>query len=405
MLRAWLCFLFCSEPIHDINYRVMKSIEKIFMLPCAVAVIIGGCGDAGHGEENKEGNGEGHHPDEIVFTEAQAKAAGLTTEDVVPGEFASVIKVGGMILPSAGDEHTVVATADGVVSLMNVGLAEGAAVSAGQALASISSDRLQDGDAVKKAKAEYDAAESDYKRAVSLADGQVVSRKQLEQARLRYEQAHAAYAGLAAAVGRGGVEVTCGISGYVKSLQVKSGDYVTVGTPLCVVTQTRRLCLRADVPEQCMRQVKGVVSANFSTSYADSVFCLDSLGGRVLTYGKALDANTAYFPVTFEFDNRGEFIAGSYADVWLIGSKRTGIISVPVSSLCESQGIYYVYLKVKGEQDTYVKREVSLGDSDGKRVEVLKGLSKGDVVVTEGAHQVRLASMSGTIPEGHSHSH
>lgn len=381
----------------------MKSKVNSFMLSCAVAAVLASCSGSEH--KDAEEHGEARHADEIIFTAAQAKAANLKTEEVAPGEFASVIKVGGQILPSAGDEHTVVATADGVVRLMNGDLTEGTAVGAAQVLASISSERLQDGDAVKKAKAEYDAAESDYRRAESLAEGQVVSRKQLEQARLRYEQARAAYAGVSANAGRGGVRVASGISGYVKSLQVKSGDYVTVGTPLCVVTQSKRLRLRADVPEQYLRQAKSVVSANFSTSYADSVFTLASLDGRVLSYGKSLDANTAYLPVTFEFDNRGEFVAGSYADVWLIGQKRAGVISVPVSSLSESQGVYYVYLKVKGEDDAYKKREVRLGDSDGKRVEIVKGLSRGDVVVTEGAHQVRLASMSGTVPEGHSHSH
>ena len=381
----------------------MKSKVNSFMLSCAVAAVLASCSGSEH--KDAEEHGEARHADEIIFTAAQAKAANLKTEEVAPGEFASVIKVGGQILPSAGDEHTVVATADGVVRLMNGDLTEGTAVGAAQVLASISSERLQDGDAVKKAKAEYDAAESDYRRSESLAEGQVVSRKQLEQARLRYEQARAAYAGVSANAGRGGVRVASGISGYVKSLQVKSGDYVTVGTPLCVVTQSKRLRLRADVPEQYLRQAKSVVSANFSTSYADSVFTLASLDGRVLSYGKSLDANTAYLPVTFEFDNRGEFVAGSYADVWLIGQKRAGVISVPVSSLSESQGVYYVYLKVKGEDDAYMKREVRLGDSDGKRVEIVKGLSRGDVVVTEGAHQVRLASMSGTVPEGHSHSH
>ena len=381
----------------------MKSKVNSFMLSCAVAAVLASCSGSEH--KDAEEHGEARHADEIIFTAAQAKAANLKTEEVAPGEFASVIKVGGQILPSAGDEHTVVATADGVVRLMNGDLTEGTAVGAAQVLASISSERLQDGDAVKKAKAEYDAAESDYRRAESLAEGQVVSRKQLEQARLRYEQARAAYAGVSANAGRGGVRVASGISGYVKSLQVKSGDYVTVGTPLCVVTQSKRLRLRADVPEQYLRQAKSVVSANFSTSYADSVFTLASLDGRVLSYARSLDANTAYLPVTFEFDNRGEFVAGSYADVWLIGQKRAGVISVPVSSLSESQGVYYVYLKVKGEDDAYTKREVRLGDSDGKRVEIVKGLSRGDVVVTEGAHQVRLASMSGTVPEGHSHSH
>lgn len=282
----------------------MKTKGNIFVLSCVTAAVLASCGSGEHKEA--EEHGEAQHADEIIFTAAQAKAANMKTEVVAPREFASVIKVGGQILPSAGDEHTVVATADGVVNLLNGDLTEGSAVSAGQVLASISSDRLQDGDAVRKAKAEYDAAESDYRRAESLAEGQVVSRKQLEQARLRYEQARAAYAGLSANIVRGGVRVAYGISGYVKSLQVKSGDYVTVGTPLCVVTQSKRLRLRADVPELYLRQAKRLVSANFSTSYGDSVYTLASLDGRVLSYGKALDANAAYLPVTFEFDNKGE---------------------------------------------------------------------------------------------------
>lgn len=385
----------------------MKSIKNIFMLSlmAAYAFSIASCGQHAHGdadEHKKEGES---HSDEIIFTASQAKEVGLKTEVVEPREFANVIKAGGQILSSAGDEHTVVATADGVVTLADLALAEGSAVSAGHVMARISSDKLQEGDAVRKAKAEYVAAESDYRRTQTLAEGQIVSQKQLEQARLRYETARAAYAGLSSNISNSGISVPFGMSGYIKSMMVKSGDYVTVGTPLCVVAQSKRLRLRVDVPEQYVRQAKGVISANFTASFADSVYSMSQLNGRVLSYGKSLYDNAAYLPVTFEFDNRGAFVAGSYADVWLIGQKRNNVISLPVCALTESLGLYYVYLKVKGEDDAYTKREVILGDSDGKRVEVVKGLRRGDVVVTEGAHQVRLAAMSGTIPEGHSHSH
>lgn len=371
----------------------------------AYAFSIASCGQHAHGDaEEHKAEGESHS-DEIIFTASQAKEVGLKTEVVEPREFANVIKAGGQILSSAGDEHTVVATADGVVALADLALAEGSAVSAGHVMARISSDKLQEGDAVRKAKAEYVAAESDYRRVQTLAEGQIVSQKQLEQARLRYETARAAYAGLSSNISNSGISVPFGMSGYIKSMMVKSGDYVTVGTPLCVVAQSKRLRLRVDVPEQYVRQAKSVISANFTTSCADSVYSMSQLNGRVLSYGKSLYDNAAYLPVTFEFDNRGAFVAGSYADVWLIGQKRNNVISLPVCALTESLGLYYVYLKVKGEDDAYTKREVILGDSDGKRVEVVKGLRRGDVVVTEGAHQVRLAAMSGTIPEGHSHSH
>ncbi|MGL4326473.1 MAG: efflux RND transporter periplasmic adaptor subunit, partial [Tannerellaceae bacterium] len=42
------------------------------------------------------------------------------------------------------------------------------------------------------------------------------------------------------------------------------------------------------------------------------------------------------------------------------------------------------------------------GDN-GSEVQILSGLKPGEVVVTKGAMQVKLASMSSAIPHGHSH--
>jgi hypothetical protein len=47
---------------------------------------------------------------------------------------------------------------------------------------------------------------------------------------------------------------------------------------------------------------------------------------------------------------------------------------------------------------------VTLGDRNGEYVEVLKGLSERERVVTVGAYQVRLASLSSQLP-AHGHEH
>ncbi len=52
----------------------------------------------------------------------------------------------------------------------------------------------------------------------------------------------------------------------------------------------------------------------------------------------------------------------------------------------------------------YKKQEVTLGASNGKKVQILTGLKAGDRVVTKGAYQVKLASASNAIP-AHSHEH
>ena len=57
------------------------------------------------------------------------------------------------------------------------------------------------------------------------------------------------------------------------------------------------------------------------------------------------------------------------------------------------------------DKEHYEKREVKTGGQDGVRVEILKGIQANEKVVTQGAIHVKLASQSGTIPEGHNHNH
>lgn len=56
-----------------------------------------------------------------------------------------------------------------------------------------------------------------------------------------------------------------------------------------------------------------------------------------------------YIPVTFEFDNRGDVIPGSFVGVYLLSEERQGVISLPVSAITEEQGLNFVYLQVDAE--------------------------------------------------------
>ena len=192
------------------------------------------------------------------------------------------------------------------------------------------------------------------------------------------------------------------LAGYVKTCLVKEGDYVTVGQPLMSITQTRRLRLRADLSERYYPQLSSISSANFKTCYNDRVFELDKMDGRLLTYGKSLGDASFYIPVTFEFNNQGNILPGSFVEVYLLSNEIPDVISIPQSALTEEQGLYFVYVRMDAE--CYRKQEVKLGTTNGKRVEILSGLKSGDVVVTKGAIHVKLASASNAIP-GHTHNH
>ena len=171
------------------------------------------------------------------------------------------------------------------------------------------------------------------------------------------------------------------ISGYVKNLLVKEGDYVSVGQPLVSVTQNRKLFLRADVSEKYYPYLNSIGSANFCTPYNNKVYTLKELGGRMLSYGKASGENGYYVPVTFEFDNKGDVIPGSFVEVFLLSSPMENVLSLPHSALTEEQGSFFVYLQL--DEEGYKKQLVTLGADNGESVQILSGIkaSKGNAYV------------------------
>ena len=342
------------------------------------------------------------HAGEIAFKKAQAEAVGLQTRKVTPGAFTNVIKASGRVLAAQGEESTIVATVPGVVVFGKLPFIEGTAVRKGQPILNLASSNLSEGNVAIRTQSAYEKAKKEYERMQSLIGDKIVSAKDFEQARLNYENAKTAWEAVKGKQTSDGVSVVAPQNGYLKNLLVKEGDYVSVGQPLATVTQNNRLMLRAEVSEKYYQSLPVIRSANFRTPYDDQTYQLSELHGRLLSYGKSSDANAFYIPVTFEFDNKGAIIPGTFVEIWLLGKEKDNILTVPTSALIEEQGLYFVYRQTN--EDGYMKTEVKLGSGNGEEFEVLSGLKAGDVVVTKGAYQIKLASASNIIP-AHTHNH
>lgn len=358
-------------------------------------------GDHNHGDAVKPSVAAEAHSDEIILPKAKAEAAGVKVSVIAPAPFQQVIKTSGQVLAAQGDESVAVATVAGVVSFRGK-VTEGMSVGKGATLVTISSNNIADGDPMERARIAYEVSKKEYERMKALVENKIVSDKDFAQAKQNYENACISYDALSKNHSASGQSITAPIAGYVKSVLVKEGDYVTIGQPLVSVTQNRRLFLRAEVSEKYYPYLHTISSANFQTPYNNKVYELNSLSGKLLSCGKAAGDNSFYVPVTFEFDNKGEVIPGSFVEVYLLSSTMENIISLPRTALTEEQGVFFVYIQL--DEEGYKKQEVTLGADNGKSVQVLTGVKAGDRVVTEGAYQVRLASASNAIP-AHSHEH
>lgn len=357
--------------------------------------------DHDHAAPQKQSNSSESHSDEIILPKAKAEAAGVKVNTIQPAPFQQVIKTSGQVLAAQGDESMAVATVAGVVSFRGK-VTEGMSISQGAPLVTISSHNIADGDPVQRARIAYEVSKKEYERMKALVKNKIVSDKDFAQAEQSYENARISYEALSKNHSASGQNVTAPIGGYVKSILVKEGDYVNIGQPLVSVTQNRRLFLRAEVSEKYYQYLRTVHSANFRTPYNNEVYELKSLNGRLLSFGKSSGDGSFYVPVTFEFDNKGEVIPGSFVEVYLLSSPHGDVISLPRTALTEEQGVFFVYLQL--DEEGYKKQEVTLGADNGKSVQILTGVRSGDRVVTEGAYQVRLASASNAIP-AHSHEH
>lgn len=252
-----------------------------------------------------------------------------------------------------------------------------------------------------RTRAAFAQAKAAYERAEELVKDKIISQSEYEQAKLNYQNAKTAQEAVANKTTAKGTGVGAPIGGFIKNIAVSEGQFVEVGQLLATISQNRRLKLKTEVSQRYHGALPTISSANFKTSYDDKTYSLKDLGGRLVSVGKASDGASAYIPVTFEFDNKGGIVSGSFVEVFLISSPKPNTLTVPVTALIEEQGNYSVFVQI--DEDGYRKQEVKLGASDGKNIQILAGLEPGDNVVSRGAYRVKMASFSGAIPHGHQH--
>ena len=393
-----------SQPnnLQCLTINLIKMKKHIASLCITAALALWGCNHQNHSHGELHEAEEHEHSDEIIFTEQQAEAVGLEVEEITRGTFCQIIKTSGQILSAQGDETTIAASSNGIVSFANPSISDGVAIKSGETIVTISSKNLLDGDPAAKVKITFETAQKEFQRAEELLKNSVLSVKEYDQARLRYETAKTAYEAQSSNITENGIKITSPVSGYLKNRLVNQGEYVSVGQPIATVSKNNRLQLRAEVSENYFKDIKNIGGANFKTAYDNTAYKLSELNGRLLSFGRTSGGQSFYIPVTFEFDNTGDIIAGSYVDVYLLSTPFDNAISVPVSAITEEQGLFFVYVQL--DEEGYKKQEVTLGQNNGERTLILSGLNEGDKVVTKGVYQVKLASIS-VMPEGHSHSH
>ncbi len=364
--------------------------------------------DHGHGAEGHDHEAEKGHDHEseaaehggvteIILKPEQAKRFGVKTQKVSPGNFSDVFKVTGQIIDAPEASGVVTAPTSGVVTLSSRAVV-GNQVARGTVIASVKASAVTGGDPNTAARVAINAAKREVDRLKPLHDRGIVSTAEYNRALAQLDAARAAYSPAAASGA-----ATAPVGGTITQLMVGQGQYVDAGAPIATLSGSGKLNLRADLPQKYYARANEITGVKIKTPYSPEVFDLKDFGARRNTTSQLVSSTPGYIPITFTLNNNGNLVPGTFVEVYLLGSPRHNVISVPLTALSEQQGKFFVYVRI--DEEGYVKTPVTIGERDGEFVEIVSGLKAGDEVVTEGTTTVRLAESSGVVPEGHTHNH
>jgi cobalt-zinc-cadmium efflux system membrane fusion protein len=352
----------------------------------------------------------------ISFLKEQQWTLDFATGVVQEKPLRASLRVPGEIVPAPGGEADVLAPIEGRL-VSAVSLAAGVTVTRGQELARIQPPpgapadlpQLERGRAQATSALEF--ATRDRERAERLVAAGAAPQKRLEEARAAEAQATAALRAAQAQLEQFNASRTAGagntagsfvirapISGVIVRRQATPGMNVASGAPLFHLIDPSVVHVVGHVPEAQLGRARATTGAQIEVPNAAAMLP----AGKVVSIGRVVDPQSRTVPITFAADNRVLGLAvGQSVFLHLLMDETRPAPVVPASALVDDGGRPIVFVQVEGE--SFERRPVTIGAREGELVQV-SGVKAGEHVVTKGAHLVRLASLSTSVP-AHGHVH
>ena len=351
----------------------------------------------------------------ITFLKEQQWKIDFRTEPAQKRKLSGSVKAVGEILPKAQWHAEVPALVNGVILAdQNANLPSvGAWVQKGAVLAVISPPANTEA-GLNNVRNEYLLAKAEFERAQRLFEQQAISQKRLDEAKLRFEAKRAGYDVIAQQVDFGAAKdgdnntphfhLKAPIAGVIEEIHFHLGETVETGKKLCTISNPKRVWLKANIPLALLARVKAATGASFKVEGYEREFRVDQLNGKLISSGSMVDEKSRTVPTLFEIDNpENKLKIGMFAEVAVQTSEVEETLAIPTSAIFDDNGTPVAYVHVEGE--AFAKRVLQTGISDHGFTQILSGVNEGEHIVTVGGYQVRLASLSTSVPVGHGHEH
>lgn len=174
--------------------------------------------------------------------------------------------------------------------------------------------------------------------------------------------------------------VTAPIAGTVTACNVKASEVLSSAAIPVTITDTSKLKINVNVSQRIINSVHVGDSVTVKTETLSS-----TIAGTVTTVNAAANSNGTY-EVEIQIANASDRIKpGMFAEVTFVNEKGSSCIVVDRDTVITKNGETYVFVDENGKA---VKKIVETGIDDGKKIQITKGISVGDVIIVKGQNYV-----------------
>jgi membrane fusion protein, multidrug efflux system len=260
-----------------------------------------------------------------------------------------------------------------------VAVVEGDAVQKGQVVVTLDDSTLRD--QLTQAKAALENARSNEERVNRLFERGIAAGKENEDAHKEFVTAQAAYDTARTQLER--TRVLSPISGVIVQRFHGAGEQVdgTGSDPVVEVADFDPIELVASLPTSYL----GAVQTGQPASVHTEAYPGKSFSGSVAAVLPSIDPATGTATVRIRIPNgEASLKGGMFAQAEIITDTHENALYVPAAALVVTNNEPKIF--VVGADSKAHERSVQTGWREGDRIEILKGIQKGEVVVTTGSY-------------------
>jgi multidrug efflux system membrane fusion protein len=182
------------------------------------------------------------------------------------------------------------------------------------------------------------------------------------------------------------------LDGRVGLRQVDQGNYVTAGDTngLVVITQLQPISVLFTVPEDNLQAISkriqdGAVLPAAAYDRSGSTKIAD---GTLQTFDSQIDPTTGTIKLRAQFPNDTKTLyPNQFVNIRLLLDTHKDVTTMSTAGI--QRGVPGTFVYLVNADNTVSVRKVTLGVTDGDRVEVTAGLNPGDRIVIDGADKLR----------------